>query len=133
MEYLGLPHDDYLEHHGVKGMKWGVRKQRRFDKRVQKNQRMYGDTYAAVYKTKNGKARYVSRGRNYQISDKTYNEMKKRGIVANGGDVKKDRRGEAMTLVEKESHKTLAGLAVGTAVATGAAALGMILSDRRKK
>lgn len=37
MKYIGIDHDSYLEHHGVKGMKWGQRKVRKWsDKKVRK-------------------------------------------------------------------------------------------------
>lgn len=37
MEYIAILTDEYLEHHGVKGMKWGVRKDRKKGSRRQKN------------------------------------------------------------------------------------------------
>lgn len=54
LERKGLSHseiDDYFEHHGVKGMKWGVRKQRRHDRQLRRIQGRVDRTARIANKT----------------------------------------------------------------------------------
>lgn len=57
--------DDYMAHHGILGMKWGVRRYQNYD-----------GSY-----TKAGMERYLSAQKNYQTMDRLYKKNKRRKLV----------------------------------------------------
>lgn len=80
---------EYLEHYGVKGMRWGVRSTRRLQKRLDRTKRVRdgsattGDKLKTAYVqgvyTQKGAARVLKRGAKYQAKivegDKKVREM----------------------------------------------------------
>ena len=92
------PLDDFLEHHGVKGQKWGIRKQRP----VLGLARRRVNTGSA----KSSTSKYTKNARNRKgYSSKDYEKYKKRGLS----------HAKAVEYAKRDRKKTIAGIAIGAA------------------
>lgn len=109
MTYITISHDQYLAHHGVKGMKWGVRKARDVGKKR--------GTYFRYEKTnKSG----VTQKKQTRIGKGTIKGLQKRGLIDKNGNVASGKEKAALSYIHKRRAVTAAAIVGATAaVATG--------------
>ena len=96
--------DYYIAHHGVKGMKWGVRKNTGVQRRLRGRKRF-------DFTTKNG-TRLSTRAQGKDVR-----AMKKRGYIDRHGDVNEGYEKAARNyLLKRNIARTAVGVAVATAL-----------------
>lgn len=110
MTYIAIYNDNYLAHHGVKGMKWGVRRR------------------SAVYMNSRGKVKSYKMSR----SDRRY--LNRKGLISwDTGDVSEGRENEAHDIVRrrkmKRARRAVTGLIAAGAVGYGA---GKLITNKDK-
>ena len=117
MNYIAITNEEALYHHGVKGMKWGVRRYNPF-KRGGGKQARYGSVLAYEKRNKKG----VSKQRRVRIGAIDRVILKKKGFVNKDGSVTTtDQKKAVKRYAEGKRKMAIASAAVTAAIATGQA------------
>lgn len=116
MEYIAVTKGSHLSHHGVKGMKWGIRKEDYVTKRGKKKSKLYFDYQKLNKKTGKYEARTT------RILKSTAQGIKYNGLVNKNGVAKGTNREKALSYIKAKRAKTIISLA-GTAGGLAAGAL----------
>lgn len=137
MTYVGITNDDYLEHHGVKGMKWGVRRyERKGGSYTQKGLSIYRDELRKMdaskrkYKAAKASGKDVSDARVKYKSNKYKVRKAKRQVRR---DYRADKGKELYAKGRTITGNSAATSILGTASALATAGIGHIAQRQGPK